>query len=102
MCTGVYTLHGYLKSGQCKSSAVSEYVLESVLEVPMCWSSCTRIQYWVFKGMISIVFLLLSFQPHLTKCFGNIAALDIKQVPRQPLSVKTMSSAEGEVISMPK
>ena len=41
-------------------------------------------------------------QPHLGKCFGNVSALEIKQVPRQPPTVKTITSAEGELIGMPK
>lgn len=41
-------------------------------------------------------------QPHLGKCFGNIKELDIKIAPRQPATVKTMTSAEGETIEMPK
>ena len=41
-------------------------------------------------------------QPHLGKCFGNIKALEIKQLPRQPPTVKTMTSAEGEIVAMPK
>ena len=41
-------------------------------------------------------------QPHLGKCFGNIESLEICQVPRQPPTVKTIRSAEGEVVPMPK
>lgn len=41
-------------------------------------------------------------QPHLGKCFGNIRGLEIKILPRQPPTVKSITSAEGEVISMPK
>ena len=44
----------------------------------------------------------LIFQPHLDKCFGNIKSLDIKTLPHQPPTVKTMISSEGEVIVMPK
>ncbi|XP_023930267.1 dynein heavy chain 6, axonemal [Lingula anatina] len=41
-------------------------------------------------------------QPHLGKCFGNIKALEIKTLPRQPPTVKCMISAEGEIVQMPK
>ncbi|CAH1791320.1 unnamed protein product [Owenia fusiformis] len=41
-------------------------------------------------------------QPHLGKCFGNIKMLDIRQIPRQPPTVKNMISEEGEVVAMPK
>ncbi|KAL5008122.1 hypothetical protein ScPMuIL_013703 [Solemya velum] len=41
-------------------------------------------------------------QPHLGKCFGNIKYLDIKHLPRQPPTVKSMSSAEGESVAMPR
>ncbi|XP_070181014.1 dynein axonemal heavy chain 6-like [Littorina saxatilis] len=41
-------------------------------------------------------------QPHLGKCFGNIKQLDIRQLPRQPPTVKSIMSAENEVINMPR
>ena len=41
-------------------------------------------------------------QPHLGKCFGNIKMLEIKTLPRQPPTVKTITSSEGESINMPK
>ncbi|KAL8598270.1 hypothetical protein ACOMHN_035220 [Nucella lapillus] len=41
-------------------------------------------------------------QPHLGKCFGNIKQLDIRQLPRQPPTVKSIISAENEVINMPR
>ncbi|XP_071789676.1 dynein axonemal heavy chain 6-like isoform X2 [Asterias amurensis] len=41
-------------------------------------------------------------QPHLVKCFGNIKSLDIVREPRLPPTVRTMVSAEGEAILMPK
>ena len=41
-------------------------------------------------------------QPHLGKCFGNIKHLDIRQLPRQPPTVKSIVSAEKEVIAMPR
>ncbi|XP_035825271.1 dynein heavy chain 6, axonemal [Aplysia californica] len=41
-------------------------------------------------------------QPHLGKCFGNIKQLDIRMLPRQPPTVKSIISAEKEVIAMPR
>ncbi|XP_070577565.1 LOW QUALITY PROTEIN: dynein axonemal heavy chain 6-like [Ptychodera flava] len=41
-------------------------------------------------------------QPHLGKCFGNIKTLEIVRLPKLPPTVRTMISAEGEAISMPK
>ncbi|XP_038073413.1 dynein heavy chain 6, axonemal-like isoform X3 [Patiria miniata] len=41
-------------------------------------------------------------QPHLVKCFGNIKSLEIVKEPKLPPTVRTMVSAEGEVILMPK
>ncbi|XP_067943512.1 dynein axonemal heavy chain 6-like [Watersipora subatra] len=41
-------------------------------------------------------------QPHLAKCFANIQSLDIQTIPRQPPTVKSMKSAEGEQLLMPK
>jgi len=41
-------------------------------------------------------------QPHLAKCFANVHSLDIQVVPRQPPTVKSMRSAEGEQLPMPK
>ncbi|KAK7488391.1 hypothetical protein BaRGS_00020365, partial [Batillaria attramentaria] len=41
-------------------------------------------------------------QPHLGKCFGNIKQLDIRQLPRQPPTVKSIMSAEHEVVNMPR
>ncbi|KAK3576323.1 hypothetical protein CHS0354_039732 [Potamilus streckersoni] len=41
-------------------------------------------------------------QQHLGKCFGNIKALEIRNLPRQPATVRSMMSAEGEVIQMPR
>ncbi|XP_071080158.1 dynein axonemal heavy chain 6-like [Haliotis cracherodii] len=41
-------------------------------------------------------------QPHLGKCFGNIKQLDIRQLPRQPPTVKRIISWEGEIIAMPR
>ncbi|XP_076809994.1 dynein axonemal heavy chain 6-like [Clavelina lepadiformis] len=44
-----------------------------------------------------------SVQPHLVKCFANIKYLDIRgNVSKQPLTVRAMISAEGEVVNMPK
>ncbi|KAL4237693.1 Dynein heavy chain 14 [Mactra antiquata] len=39
-------------------------------------------------------------QPHLGKCFGNIKSLEIKTLPRNPPAVHSMTSAEGEVVTM--
>ncbi|XP_077989551.1 dynein axonemal heavy chain 6-like [Glandiceps talaboti] len=41
-------------------------------------------------------------QPHLGKCFGNIKTLEIVRLPKLPPTVRTMISAEGETIMMPK
>ncbi|XP_074663059.1 dynein axonemal heavy chain 6-like [Tubulanus polymorphus] len=41
-------------------------------------------------------------QPHLDKCFGNIKSLEIKREARLPPTVVTMTSAEGETVTMPK
>lgn len=41
-------------------------------------------------------------QPHLDKLFGNISNLDIRQLPRQPPTIFAMTSAEGEMMNMPK
>ncbi|OWF46435.1 Dynein heavy chain 6, axonemal [Mizuhopecten yessoensis] len=41
-------------------------------------------------------------QPHLGKCFGNIKSLNIKSMPRQAAIVKSMTSAEGENVDMPR
>ncbi|XP_022090728.1 dynein heavy chain 6, axonemal-like isoform X2 [Acanthaster planci] len=41
-------------------------------------------------------------QPHLVKCFGNIKSLEIVREPKLPPTVRTMISAEGEIILMPK
>ncbi|XP_069117336.1 dynein axonemal heavy chain 6-like isoform X3 [Argopecten irradians] len=41
-------------------------------------------------------------QPHLGKCFGNIKSLNIKSMPRQAAIVKSMTSAEGENVNMPR
>lgn len=51
-----------------------------------------------------------AIQPHLGKCFANIRRLDIRLSPRntdgpvthQPPIVRSMISAEGEVMAMPK
>ncbi|XP_064622088.1 dynein axonemal heavy chain 6-like isoform X2 [Lineus longissimus] len=41
-------------------------------------------------------------QPHLDKCFGNIKSLEIRREARLPPTVITITSSEGEVVSMPK
>ncbi|RUS88169.1 hypothetical protein EGW08_004066, partial [Elysia chlorotica] len=41
-------------------------------------------------------------QPHLGKCFGNIKQLDIRTLPRQPPSVRSIISSEREIIAMPR
>ncbi|XP_041352994.1 dynein heavy chain 6, axonemal-like isoform X2 [Gigantopelta aegis] len=41
-------------------------------------------------------------QPHLGKCFGNVKHLAIQILPRQPPTVTAITSAEGEIIDMPR
>ncbi len=52
--------------------------------------------------MCECSFAFFHLQPHLEKCFSNIQRLDIVNLPRQPPTVLSMTSSEGEVISMPK
>ena len=57
---------------------------------------------YIYIYMLYCDWFSVLLQPHLGKCFGNVKHLAIQILPRQPPTVTAITSAEGEVIDMPR